>query len=70
MKDRILNCLCSFPGHTAAQVAHALCEDLKTVGARMSAMHKDGDLTAESIWITVRPAIRQPVLHYSVKVTK
>jgi DNA-binding Lrp family transcriptional regulator len=62
-QHRILDYLKSNPMTTAGELHEALGVP---VSGTCSRLHKDGVIRAESIWVTDRPTIKKPVLHYFV----
>jgi predicted ArsR family transcriptional regulator len=59
--QRILDYLNQHQRATALELHEALGVP---VSGTCSRLHKEGVIRAESIWITDRPTIKKPVLHY------
>lgn len=65
MTHPALDWLRANPGSTAAQAADACGLERKNVASQLSLYHKNKVLSAQSIWIEVRPLRVAPVLHYT-----
>lgn len=65
MTHPALDWLRANPGSTAARAADACGLERKSVSSQFSIYHRSKILSAQSIWITVRPLRMAPVLHYS-----
>lgn len=65
MKNTALDWLRANPGSRAAQAADACGLERKSVAMQLSLYHKNKVLSAQSIWIEVRPMRMAPVLHYT-----
>lgn len=65
MTHPALDWLRAHPGGTAAQAADACSLERKSVATQFSIYHRNAILSAQSIWIEVRPMRLAPVLHYT-----
>ncbi len=65
MTHPALDWLRTHPGSTATQAADALGLDRNVVSSQCSLHHRKGVLSAQSIWIEVRPMRMRAVLHYT-----
>jgi hypothetical protein len=64
--SNVINTLLLHPHIPAKQVAFFTGLTLKGAAATCSRLHRDGVLTAEAVWCTVKPTQRRIVLFYSI----